>query len=201
MFLMLFASLQTIAQTNNTGLARVNKINGTEAYFLAEPLRSYTVVFEEGTGVKMSSVVTAGLVNESAADKAEQFVKRVQKQAKKDKVEFDAVVYTGGKKVVAIKFNDEATAETKGIGRVQKIDGVEVYAFAEPLKAYKTVNKKGGGLKLKSMVTGGLVNNSIEEDLKQFLSRIADDCKDDKVQLDAIIYTSGKSAIGIQFTE
>jgi hypothetical protein len=73
--------------------------------------------------------------------------------------------------------------------------------FSEPIAEYEVVSKKGGGFKMKSLVTGGLVNNSIEEDLKQFVTRIQKDCEDDHLQLDGVIYTTGKSAVGIKLKQ
>jgi ribosomal protein L25 (general stress protein Ctc) len=184
-----------IAFAQKKGLAKVNKIQGIEAYFMSEPLRSYEVVFDVGTGIKMTSVVTAGVVNESVADKASQFVNRAYKEAKSENKKIDAVVYSGGKKVVAVKFTEEATEKTKGIGQVKKIDGIEIYLLAEPLLEYEVITEKKGGLKVKSYVTGGLVNNSIEEDIKQFVKKM------DAKEVDALIYSAGKSAVGVKFTK
>lgn len=180
------------AQTDLNSIARVNKVDGKEAYFMSEPLRDYEVVFDVGTGLKASSVVTGGLINEGVSDKASQFVKK----AMKENPNFDAILYSNGKRVVAIRFTGEATAETKGLARVQKVNGVEVYILAEPLRDYEVLNSKGGGLKLKSAVTGGVVNNSIEEDVADFVKRL----QRDDASIQAVIYSTGKAAIGVKFS-
>jgi hypothetical protein len=101
--------------------------------------------------------------------------------------------------VVAIKFKDEGPIETKGIARVKKINGLETYVLCEPLQEYKVVNQKGGGVKMKSYLTGGLVNNSIEDDISQLVERVKKDSESDKLEIDAVIYSAGKSAIGVKF--
>jgi hypothetical protein len=181
------------------GLAKVTKIQGIESYFLCEPLREYEVVFDEKTGLKATSLITGGLVNESISEKANQFVKRVAKEAEKENIKIDAVIYSGGKKIVAIKFTEAASAKNKGIARVKKINGVNVYVLCEPSKDYEVVNKKGGGLKMKSALTAGLVNNSIEEDVEQLVNRVKKDADSDGKEIDGVVYSSGKSAIGVKF--
>ena len=180
---------------NQKGLSRVNKVQGVEAYFMSEPLREYDVLFDVGTGLKATSVLTAGLVNEGVSDKASQFVKRALKEAEEKKTTIDAVVYTSGKKVVAVKFKDQATPENKGLGRVNKVNGLEVYVMADPVTDYEVVNDKGPSLKAKSLLTAGLVNNSIEEDIEQFAKKLVKD----NSRIDALVYTSGKTAVGVKF--
>ncbi|WP_372640206.1 hypothetical protein [Ancylomarina sp.] len=183
------------------GLARIVKLQGLETYFLTEPLRSYEVVFEVGNGIKATSMLTGGLINEGLSEKMAQFVKKATKSAKKNGKSIDALLYSGGKRVVAIKFTEEATLENKGIGRVRRIQGVEVYALSEPLRDYNIVCKKNGGFKGKSALTGGLINNSMEQDLNQFVKGIMKKAKKAKSEVDAVIYSSGKSAIGIKFKQ
>ncbi len=191
-------SLQIYAQ-NQDGLARVNKIQGIEAYFLSEPLREYEVVLGKKSGLKITSLFTRGLLNESTSDKANQFVKRVIKKAEGENKEFDAIIYTGGKKVVAVKFKGEATLANKGIGKVKTIKGLEVYVLSEPLKEYEVVNQKTSGVKIKSILTYGWINNSIENDMSEFTRRANRDAKNDDKTVDSIIYSSGKSIVGAKF--
>jgi hypothetical protein len=189
----------TTAQAQDgKGLARVQRIDGVEAYFMSEPINDYDVVFDVTTGLKATSVITGGLINEGVSEKASQYVKRAIKEAKKDGHEFDAIIYSSGKRIVAVKFK-QSDPQTKMIARVNKIDGVEIYVLAEPLAAYEVANKKGGGFKMKSALTGGLVNNSIEEDVAQFVKKLAKDAEKDNIKLDGIIYSAGKNATGIQF--
>jgi ribosomal protein L25 (general stress protein Ctc) len=181
------------------GLARVSKLQGYEVYALCEPLREYEVVFDVTTGAKASSMLTGGMVNEGISDKLSQFVNRAIKEAKEKKQTFDAIVYTGGKKVVAVKFKQEGSEKTKGIARVNKLEGLEVYVMNEPLQDYETIIDVNTGLKAKSYMTGGLVNNSIEEDMAQYVRRTireAEEAKKDKPE--AVVYTGGKRAIGVK---
>lgn len=180
------------------GLARVNKIDGVEVYFMNEPLNDYEVVFDVGTGLKASSLLTGGLVNEGVSEKASQFVRRAIKEAKEEKHEFDAIIYSSGKKIVAVKFKNPKP-DFKSIARVQKIDGVEVYILSEPMKDYEVLNSKKGGIKFKSALTGGLVNNSIEEDVAQFVNKLVKDSEKENEKIDGIVYGAGKSAAGIKF--
>ncbi|MBU1823051.1 MAG: hypothetical protein KKG00_16305 [Bacteroidetes bacterium] len=163
-----------------------------------EPLNSYDVIFDVGTGLKATSLLTGGLVNEGVSEKASQFVRKAIKEAKEDKHEFDAIIYTSGKKIVAVKFKNP-DPKFKGLARVQKVEGVEVYILSEPMKDYAVLNSKKGGVKLKSYLTGGLVNNSIEEDVAQFVSKLVKDSEKENEKIDGIVYGAGKSAAGIKF--
>ena len=50
---------------------------------------------------------------------------------------------------------------------------------------------KGSSLKWKSYLTGGLVNNSIEEDMAGFIKKM----RTNGVNMEGLIYSGGKSAI------
>lgn len=180
-------------------LARVSKVNGIEVYILCEPVRKYEVVIGKGNSLQWSSFLTGGIINESVATKVSKFVKGVIEKAKEEKIEFDAIVYTNGKTVSAIKFTDTVTAETDRIAEVQKIDGMPVFVMNEPLKKYTVESEKGPGIKWKSFVTAGLVNNSIEQDIDKYSNRFKSHFK--KQKIDAIVYSTGKECIGVKFTE
>lgn len=197
LLVMCFTSVM-YAQENKDGLARVNKIQGIECYFLSEPLRTYEVLIDKGTGLKASSIITGGVVNEGVSAKAAQFVNRIIKEANEEGVKIDAVIYSSGKRAIGVKFTDESTESTSGIGRVKRLEGAEIYVLAEPMKSYNVVSNKGGGMKVKSLMTAGLVNNSIEDDISKMVSKIQ---KDTKRQggVDAVIYGSGKKANGVKF--
>lgn len=197
-FLLLVASFSAIAQDDQKGLARVQKIQGVECYFMSEPLRPYEVVLDKGTGFKATSLLTGGLVNEGISAKASQFVKRIIKEAQNNNVDIDAVIYTNGKRAVGVRFTDEPTEENNGIARVHKIEGVEIYVLAEPLRNYRVISNKGGGMKMKSLVTAGVVNNSIETDITKMVRKLQKSTR--KVGgIDAIVYGAGKKASGAQF--
>jgi hypothetical protein len=160
-------------------------------YILSEPLREYEVISDVGTGINTTSAVTGGLVNESIADKISNFVRRAMKENSR----IDAVVYSSGKRIVGIRFKDTASPSTKGIGRVKKINGMDAFVLAEPLKNYEVLTNKSGGIKWKSAITGGLINNSIEEDLERMAKKI----NGGGTSVDGIIYSSGKTASGFRY--
>lgn len=185
----LVLAVTTFGQKADDMLARVRKINGVEAYILCEPLRDYNVLVDVGTGLKAESVLTGGLINKSISDRVEQFVRRVTKENGK----IDAVVYSSGKRIIGISFKDNGAADTKGIGRVSKVGGYPVFVMNEPISNYSVVNSKGGGIKWKSMVTGGIINNSIEEDVEQMVKKLQ------ARSADAVLLDGGKGGSAIMF--
>ncbi len=188
--LSLFSSF-AFKNKDEEGLARVNKVQGIEVYILSEPVRDYEVISDVGTGLSTTSAITGGLVNESIADKISNFVRKAMKQNSR----IDAVVYSSGKRIVGIRFKDKPTPATKGIGRVKKINGMDAYVLAEPLQDYEVLTNKSGGIKWKSAITGGLINNSIEEDLERMAKKVGGD----GTSVDGIIYSSGKTASGFRY--
>ena len=178
-------------------LAKVQKVNGVETYILSEPLRDYDVVLGGRNKIQWSSFLTGGLFNGAIDDKISHFIKAIQEEATDKNIKFDAIVYTDGKNVSAIKFTEEATPETDRIAEVQKMEGIPVYVMCDPIQDYTVEVDKGGGIKWKSLATAGLINNSIEEDVHKFVSRL--DGKYKRRKIDAIHYSSGKEADGIKF--
>lgn len=181
--------LATYAQHSSNSVAKVRKINGVEAYILCEPLREYEVVVDAGTGLKAESMLTGGLVNKTISDRVEQFIRKVTKE----NARVDAVIYSAGKRIVGVQFTDEGTAQTKGHGTVSKVMGYPVFVMNEPVKDYTPLGSKSGGLKLKSLVTAGLVNNSIEEDVQQMVKKVQSRAAD------GILFEGGRDATAIQF--
>lgn len=180
-------------------LAKVAKVNGIEVYILNEPLRKYEVAFNKKKGIQWSSFLTGGLINSSISTKITRYIDRLQKESKETGEKFDAIVYTNGKNVTAIRFTNPDDIDKGGLATVQKIEGIPVFAMCEPVLAYDQVKKKGAGIKWKSMVTGGLWNNSIEQDLIKFAKRFRRHFR--KKKIDAMIYRRQKKAYGIKFTE
>lgn len=187
----LIVTINTFAQKTDDMLARVRKINGVEAYILAEPLRDYNVLVDVGTGLKAESMLTGGLVNKSISDRVEQFVRRVTKENGK----VDAVIYSSGKRIIGVSFKDNGTPETKGIGRVTKVGGYPAFVMNEPIANYTVVNSKGGGIKWKSMLTGGVINNSIEEDVEQMVKKLQ------VRSADGVLFDGGKGGSAIMFNK
>ncbi|HEY1025559.1 MAG TPA: hypothetical protein VGE26_10370 [Sphingobacteriaceae bacterium] len=189
--LSLFVTFGFTSAEGEQGLARVHKVQGIEVYVLSEPLRDYEVISDVGTGISTTSAVTGGLVNESIADKISNFVRKAMKQNSR----IDAVIYSSGKRIVGIRFKDTPTAATKGIGRVKKIGGMHAYVLSEPLQDYEVLTSKSGGIKWKSAITGGLINNSIEDDLERMAKRVSSG----GTSVDGMIYSSGKTASGLRY--
>lgn len=169
-------------------MARVRRVNGVEAYILCEPVRAYEVVVDAGTGLKAESLLTGGLVNKSISGRVEQFVRNIMKQNAK----IDAVVYSAGKRIVGVMFTD-TDKKNSGLGRVSRVMGYPVFVMNEPLQSYQVINNKNGGVKWKSLVTAGVVNNSIEEDVQQMVKKLQNRAAD------GMLFDGGKDASAIMF--
>ena len=188
-------TINSFSQIKN--YAEVYVVNGLEAYILNEPVRPYEIVYGKGQGINWSSALTGGLINSGISSKVGKFIKGIVKKAKKEGKEVDAVIYTSGKNITAIKFTDEATPENKQKARVHRLNGIPTYVMCEPYKEFRVAKSKGGGIKWKSALTGGLMNNSIEQDLMKFAKKYKKMYS--KKKIDALYYTSGKSCDGIVF--
>lgn len=179
--------------------AKVQKINEIEVYLLAEPIREYKTLKSSGKGIQWGSVITGGLINESIATKVTQYCKKIANKYKKQNIDIDGIIYSKGKKMTAIKFTDDKTDKNDRIATVQTLKGIPFFVMSEPVSEYKSVKTIGGGIKWKSAMTNGLINNSIEQDLMKFANKM--DTRYKKKQISGIIYKSGKKAKAIKFTE
>jgi hypothetical protein len=157
---------------------------------MSEPLRDYETVSDVGTGLKAESLLTGGIINKSISERISQFVHK----AKKENENIDAVIYSNGKRVFGIKFKTEGTMENIGIARVTKIKGFNTFVMCEPLNDYKVLETKGGGVKWKSAITGGVVNNSIEDDVRKIVDKL-----DNIKEADAFIFDGSKEGSAIGF--
>ncbi len=161
-------NIPAIAQKDSNLLAKVKKVNGVETYIMNEPLREYETVVDIATGAKAESLLTGGLINKSIAGRVEQFIKR----AKKENENFDAIIYTSGKSIVAVKFTDKGTSKNTGIAKVNKVKGLPCFVMCEPVADYEVLRSEGGGVKWKSLVTAGIVNNGIDEDVQKICGKL-----------------------------
>lgn len=185
-----FITIQVSAQKSvDKSLARVKRVNGIEAYILCEPLRPYEVVVDAGTGLKAESLLTGGLVNKSIAGRVEQFVRNIMKQNAK----VDAVVYSAGKRIVGVIFTDGDNSKDAGVGRVSRVMGYPIFVMNEPMVDYSVLSNKGGGLKWKSLITAGVVNNSIEEDIQEMVKKLQNRAAD------AMLFEGGKEGMAIMY--
>ncbi|HEU5054723.1 MAG TPA: hypothetical protein VFT78_16525 [Hanamia sp.] len=182
-------ALTTFAQNQDQLLARVRRVDGVEAYILCEPVRDYTTLVDAGTGLKAESLLTGGIVNKSIAERVEQFIRKITKQ----NARVDAVIYSAGKRIVGVQFTDQATPQTKEIGRVSKVNGYPVFVMSEPLTNYSVINSRGPSIKWKSLFTAGIVNNSIEDDVEQMVKKLQSRAAD------AMLFDGGKGASAIMF--
>ena len=185
------------AFSQQTNFAEVYVVNGVEAYILNEPVREYEIVYGKGQSLNWGSYFTGGLINPSISSKVGRFIKGIVKKATEDGKEFDAIIYTSGKNVVAVKFTDKETKENAKKAKVHRLNGIPTYVMCEPYKNFRVTKSKGGGIKWKSAITGGIINNSIEEDLMKFARKYKKMYS--KGMIDALYYTSGKSCDGIKF--
>lgn len=86
--------------------------------------------------------------------------------------------------------------KNKNPARVQRLDGVEVYILSEPLREYETVTSVTTGIKAEPILTGGLVNNSIEDDMAGYIRKL----RTSGMALEGIIYSGGKSSISFKYS-
>ena len=181
--------------------ARIFKVNGIEVYILAEPEREYEVVDTGGKGVVWGSFITAGLINESISTKVSKYIKKLVKSYNGAELDFDAVVYSNGKQMVSIKFTDEKTDENDRVATVQKIEGFPFYVMNEPLQDYEFIRTIGPGIKWKSALTAGIINNSIEQDLLKYARRAGRKFKKKNRKNVVIIYERGKKVSVVKLEE
>lgn len=196
---LVFLSTAAFAQASND-LAKVSKVNGVPVYIFSDPINEYEILFSKGTGAKASSIMSDGTVNEGISDKVAQFVTRIQRQARRKGVEFDAILYTGGKQAAAIKFKEGTFQEAnRDLARVYPVNGVHVFAMSEPVNNYEIVANKSGGAKVGSFLTDGLANKSIAGDISQFVRRLKRQASKENVYIQGMVYNAGKRAVGIVF--
>jgi len=195
LFALFLTTFNTFSQRKY--FAEVYIVNGVEAYILNEPVRPYEIVYGKGQSINWGSYLTAGLINKGISAKVGKFIKGIVKRATKDGKTIDAVIYTSGKNVTAIKFTDKPTSDTKLKAKVHRLNGIPTYVMCEPYKNFRVAKSKRGGIKWKSFLTAGLINNSIEQDLMKFAKKYKKMYS--KHQIDALYYTSGKSCDAIVF--
>lgn len=70
--------------------------------------------------------------------------------------------------------------------------GYHTFVMNEPLANYEVINSKGGGVKWKSLVTGGVVNNSIEEDVQVMVKKLQNHAAD------GMLFDGGKDGMAIK---
>jgi hypothetical protein len=195
--LVIAIALGSMAMQPKIDYSRVYTVNGVDAYIMSEPVREYEIVLGKDKPLNILSVLTGGLVNNNIKTKVSALVNALMKKAEEDGVQIDAVIYTSGKAITGIKYTDQKTDENDRKAEVQKMSGIPLYIMADPYEDYKVVSDEGGGIKWKSLVTAGLINNSIEEDISKYVGKFEKKYRNGKI--DAILYNGGKEAMGIKF--
>jgi hypothetical protein len=99
--------------------------------------------------------------------------------------------------VVFIVFSQEKTV----YGKVQIIDGKEVYILNEPTRNYEAVGEVKTGLKIGSVLTRGIWNEDINAKSAQFTRKAIRKLSKDGQEFDAILYSEKKRVKAIKFTE
>ena len=191
--ILLFTAINITAQDQR--LAKVKKLKGIELYILSEPLRTYEVVADKHQRKGIYQKDANGKMPISS--KVEMFVKKTLKDAKKNKYDFDAILYTNGKRAFAIRFTDQPTKETKGIGKVRLMNGMPVFIMAEPITDYSIITEKRQRGNFAAHMSMGIHKRPIEKDVDRFTDRLKSKLKDGEV--DALYYSYGKVSNGIKF--
>jgi hypothetical protein len=85
---------------NKDQMARVSKIDGIEVYLMSEPIKPYEVIDDLGSGLQFGSSLSTVTIDELT----QHYVEAAKKVGKKKDKTVDAVIYTSGKKAVAVKW-------------------------------------------------------------------------------------------------
>ena len=93
------------------------------------------------------------------------------------------------------------TAQRPSLARVQQINGVEVYILSEPLRQYEVITQKSDYLQPITLLTGGRKDETIEEKVTSLVSKIKRAAGKQHQTIDAVIYTDGRGAVGVKFTD
>jgi|ADurb_Cas_02_Slu_FD_contig_123_40504_length_1899_multi_5_in_2_out_0_2 hypothetical protein len=190
LLIMLISISFSVKAQDNKGLARVNKIQGKEVYVICEPERPYEVVD------KVNSVVSQLIgVSPTVGNMINTLVDKAVNKEKKGKVQpFDAIVTSDGTNAILIKFK-EGSEDKKGIGRVTKMQGKEIYVMCEPLLEYETVNKVNSAF---AQIIG--VDPTVENMIKTLVDKAVDKERKGSIEkFDAVITSDGDNAILVKF--
>ena len=187
-------------EKDNYSMAEIQKINGIDVYCMSTPMIPYVNAFQGGnlgSDIDLKSLLWGGLSRQDVATKFTKIVSATLKKAEKEGVTFDGIVYTGGTRAIAIKYVADNIPGTV-LAKVKKLNNIQIYAFCEPYnRQYRVINEaraKSGGFT--STMTYGIVNSSIDQDLKKMIDRL--DGKKKK-KIDAVVYTMGKKGVGVKF--
>jgi hypothetical protein len=152
-------------------MAKVDLIDGKQVYVLNEPVRSYESVGQIRTGLKFFSLITRGIVNEDIADKTVQYTRKAIRKFDRKEIEFDAIIYSEGRKVDVVYFTSDLDVDQDRLAKVSEVNGVNAFVLAEPLFDFERDEDVLRLFQPRSFFTYGLWNNSIEQDAKRFVKK------------------------------
>lgn len=194
LFVSLFVSSFFFGQNK---LARVENYSGLDVFVMNEPVADYKIVVRMKplslANLNVKTIVTGGIIRETVSDKMNQYVNQVLRQAEKENVEVDAIIYSGGKGAVGIQYTAK---EDQGIARIKAINGMDVYVFCAPLVAYNVVKEKRAmsGYWVAS-ASYGVFDSSMDRDIMKLVKRL--NRRSGKTGINAAIYNGGRKGVGI----
>lgn len=98
----LFFSSTANAQSDQKGLARVNKKQGKEIYIMCEPVREYVFVDK----VNSTAAQLLG-VSPTIENMVDTMLDKAVNRERKGKIEpFDALIFSSGDEAILVKFKD-----------------------------------------------------------------------------------------------
>lgn len=189
LLILLSAFINVANSQENKQLAKVNKQQGKEIYVMCEPERAYDVVSTVNSTVSqlLGEKPTIKNMLEALLNKS------VSRELKGKLNPFDALITTDGNNGTLVKFKD-GNEELKGIGRITKLQGKEVYVLCEPIREYDVVEK------VNSIFTQLLGKSSIDDLINELVIKSVDKEKKGKISsFDALITPDGDIAILVKF--
>jgi hypothetical protein len=108
----------------------------------------------------------------------------------------------------SVKTNDSPAIilppENEGqyIGKIQKLNGVDVYCLNTPLIKYSVVYNAGdfiSNLSAKTIVTGGLAKDDVKDKMAKLIKAAQKKAEKEGKSIDAVIYSGGKSITAIKY--
>ena len=181
--------------------AQVDNVQGLDVFILNQPVAKYKVVVRMKTfsmaNLNVGTIATQGADRESASEKVNKYVNQILRQAEKDSIEVDAMIYSGGKSAIGIVYTED---ENQGVATVRQMYGLDIYAFCQPLTAYDYVQtKRAMSGYMGSSATYGVLDSSIEENVEKLAKRLKR--KKKKHGTTGVLYNSGKKGGGIKYME
>ncbi len=185
------ATEKQLSSLEKRAMARVQKMEGIEIYIMSEPLRDYDIVEEYA----FPRIKKRGRTNQEIAEEHKNALNvAAQKAAQKTSTHLqtvDAIIYTGGDHATMIRFKDRALS-SKGLARVYKISGREMYVMCDPMLEYEIAFDMTHAVDYDE-------NIAVSENLGNLMKEAIIRSKESFVPFDALIYTGGNNAVAVRF--